>query len=124
MHFFVYDLLEIGFLLVLVTHVMGLVNAFLQAGIHGFVPTGFFQSHIGGNNPLAVPVSVILAVPMYANAAGVIPVLEALVARGIPLGTALAFMMAVVGLSLPEAMMLRKAMKPRLLGVFFGSESR
>lgn len=98
-----------------------LIGLALAAGIHGFVPTGFFQSHIGGENPLAVPVSVILAVPMYANAAGVIPVVEALVAKGIPLGTALAFMMAVVGLSLPEAMMLRKAMKPRLLGVFFGS---
>lgn len=91
------------------------------AFIHGFVPTGFFEGYISESNPLAVPLSVVLAVPMYASASGVIPVVQALVAKGIPLGTAMAFMMAVVGLSLPEAMMLKKVMRVRLLGTFFGT---
>lgn len=93
----------------------------IGAGIHGFVPTGFFEEYLAGNNPLAVPLSVVLAVPMYANAAGILPVVQALVAKGIPLGTAIAFMMAVVGLSLPEAMMLKKVMQPRLLATFFST---
>jgi len=93
----------------------------IGAGIHGFVPTGFFEQYLSGGNPLAVPLSVVLAVPMYANASGIIPVVQALVAKGIPLGTAMAFMMAVVGLSLPEAMMLKKAMQTRLLATFFGT---
>ena len=93
----------------------------IGAGIHGFVPTGFFEDYLAGNNPLAVPLSVALAVPMYANASGILPVVQALVAKGIPLGTAIAFMMAVVGLSLPEGMMLKKVMQPRLLGAFFGT---
>jgi len=93
----------------------------IGAGIHGYVPTGFFEQYLSGGNPLAVPLSVVLAVPMYANASGIIPVVQALVAKGIPLGTAMAFMMAVVGLSLPEAMMLKKAMQTRLLATFFGT---
>jgi len=91
----------------------------IGAGIHGFVPTGFFETYLAGDNLLAVPMSVVLAVPMYANAAGILPVVQALVAKGIPLGTAIAFMMAVVGLSLPEAMMLKKVMQTRLLATFF-----
>ena len=91
------------------------------AFIHGFVPTGFFERYLSPSNPLAVPISVLVAVPMYASASGVIPVVQALVAKGIPLGTAMAFMMGVVGLSLPEALILKKVMSPRLLGVFFGS---
>mgnify|MGYP006424878507 CR=1 FL=1 len=93
----------------------------IGAGIHGFVPTGFFETYLASDNPLAVPASVLLAVPMYANASGILPVVQALVAKGIPLGTAIAFMMAVVGLSLPEGMMLKKVMQPRLLGAFFGT---
>lgn len=93
----------------------------IGAGIHGYVPTGFFKEYLSGGNPLAVPLSVVLAVPMYANASGILPVVQALVAKGIPLGTAMAFMMAVVGLSLPEAMMLKKAMQTRLLATFFGT---
>jgi uncharacterized membrane protein YraQ (UPF0718 family) len=93
----------------------------IGAGIHGYVPTGFFEQYLSGGNPLAVPLSVVLAVPMYANASGILPVVQALVAKGIPLGTAMAFMMAVVGLSLPEAMMLKKAMQARLLTTFFGT---
>jgi hypothetical protein len=91
------------------------------AGIHGYVPTGFFQEYLAGGNPFAVPLSVVLAIPMYANASGILPVVQALVAKGIPLGTAIAFMMGVVGLSLPEAMMLKKVMQPRLLATFFAT---
>jgi len=93
----------------------------LGAAIHGFIPTGYFEQWITKDNPFAVPVAVILGVPMYANATGIIPILQALVSKGIPLGTALAFSMAVVGLSLPEATLLRKVMKPRLIAWFFGS---
>lgn len=91
------------------------------AAVHGWVPAGVFESWLGESNPLAVPAAVTVAVPIYAGASGVIPVVQALVAKGVPLGTALAFMMAVVGLSLPEALMLRKVMRPKLLAVFFGS---
>lgn len=69
---------------------------------------------------LSVPLSVLLAVPMYANAAGIVPVVEVFVAKGVPLGTSLAFMMAVVGLSLPEATLLKKVMTWKLILVFFG----
>ena len=71
------------------------------------------------DNWYAVPLSVMLAVPMYANAAGIVPVIEVFVAKGIPLGTAIAFMMAVVDLSLPEATLLKKEMTWRLIAVFF-----
>lgn len=93
----------------------------IGALIHGFVPTGFFDNYMSESNPLAVPVSVLLAVPMYANASAVIPITQALVVKGIPLGTAMAFMMGVVGLSLPEAMMLKKVMTTRLLVAFFSA---
>ena len=72
------------------------------------------------DNWFAVHLSVVLAVPMYANAAGIVPVIEVFVAKGISIGTALAFMMAVVGLSLPEATLLKKVMTWRLIGIFFG----
>ncbi len=84
----------------------------IGAGIHGYVPDEFFARWMGHDNPYAVPLSVLLAVPMYANAAGIVPVVQVFVAKGIPLGTALAFMMAVVGLSLPEATLLKKVMRP------------
>lgn len=89
--------------------------------IHGYVPTGYFESWLTESNPFGVPLSVAVAVPMYSSASGIIPVVGALVSKGVPLGTAMAFMMAVVGLSLPEALILRKVMRPRLLGAFFGS---
>jgi uncharacterized protein len=92
----------------------------IGALIHGFVPTGFFENYISADNIFAVPIAVILAVPMYANSVGVIPIIESLVAKGVPLGTALSFMMAIVGLSLPEAFILKKVMKTRLLIYFFG----
>ena len=88
--------------------------------IHGFVPTGFFERYISKNNPLAVPLAVIIGIPMYANATSVIPIVQALIAKWIPLGTWLAFMMATVGLSLPEFLILKKVMKMKLLLIFFG----
>ena len=93
----------------------------IGAFMHGYVPEGFFEQYMSKSNWYAVPLSVLLAVPMYANAAGIVPVIEVFVAKGIPVGTALAFMMAVVGLSLPEATLLKKVMKWRLIGVFFGT---
>lgn len=92
----------------------------IGAFMHGFVPEGFFSQYMSKDNWFAVPLSVILAVPMYANAAGIVPVIEVFVAKGIPLGTSIAFMMAVVGLSLPEATLLKKVMSWRLIGIFFG----
>ena len=89
--------------------------------IHGYVPEGFFQHYMAKSSWFAVPLSVVLGVPMYANAAGIVPVIEVFVAKGVPIGTALAFMMAVVGLSLPEATMLKKVMTWRLIGIFFGT---
>ena len=92
----------------------------IGAAMHGFVPEGFFEGFMAKDKWFAVPLSVVLAVPMYANAAGIVPVIEVFVAKGIPIGTALAFMMAVVGLSLPEATLLKKVMTWRLIGIFFG----
>ena len=91
----------------------------IGAFMHGFLPEGFFEQYMSRDNWYAVPLSVMLAVPMYANAAGIVPVIEVFVAKGIPLGTAIAFMMAVVGLSLPEATLLKKVMTWRLIAVFF-----
>lgn len=97
-----------------------IIGVAVGAAIHGFIPTGFFEKYITAGNIFAVPIATILAVPMYANSVGVIPVIESLVDKGIPLGTAIAFMMAIVGLSLPEALILKKIMKTRLLIYFFG----
>ncbi len=92
----------------------------LGAGIHGYVPEGFLASFMGKGAWWAVPVAVLLGVPMYSNAAGIIPIVQALLEKGAALGTVLAFMMSVIGLSLPEAVILRKVLKMRLLFVFFG----
>ena len=97
-----------------------LIGIAIGAGIHGFVPDEFFAQWMGKENWYAVPLSVILAVPMYANAAGIVPVIQVFVTKGISIGTALAFMMAVVGLSLPEATLLKKVMTWKLIGIFFG----
>lgn len=91
----------------------------LGALMHGFIPTGFFEQYISVDNPLAVPLAVILGVPMYSNAAGVLPVIQVFVQKGIPIGTAIAFMMAVVGLSIPEATLLKKVMTWKLIAIFF-----
>jgi len=92
----------------------------IGAVIHGWAPEDFFARYAGPDNPLAVPVAVVLGIPLYSNAAGTIPLVEALHAKGVALGTSLAFMMSVVALSLPEMVLLRRVLKPRLLGAFAG----
>ncbi len=110
-----------------VREIVGKVWPWVIAGIavgaliHGFVPTGAMARILGAERWWSVPVAVLLGVPMYTNAAGVIPVLQALLEKGVPLGSALAFMMAVIGLSLPEAMILRRVLRPPLLAAFFGA---
>ena len=98
-----------------------IIGIAIGATMHGYVPEGFFEEYLSGEHWYAVPLAVILAVPMYANAAGIVPVVEVFVAKGVSLGTALAFMMSVVGLSLPEATMLKKVMNMKLIGIFFGT---
>ena len=98
-----------------------IIGIAIGAAMHGYVPEGFFETWLSKDNWFAVPLAVICAVPMYANAAGIVPVIEVFVAKGIPLGTAIAFMMSVVGLSLPEATMLKKVMTWRLVGIFFST---
>jgi uncharacterized membrane protein YraQ (UPF0718 family) len=90
------------------------------AGIHGYVPQDFMASFMGKGAWWSVPAAVLLGVPMYSNAAGIIPIVKALLEKGAALGTVLAFMMAVIGLSLPEAIILRNILKPRLVFTFFG----
>ncbi|MEC8831907.1 MAG: permease, partial [Bacteroidota bacterium] len=87
--------------------------------IHGYVPQSFFEKYISESNPFAVPISVLLGIPLYIDAVGVLPVIETLVDKGVPLGTAIAFMMASIGLSLPEALLLKKVMKRKLIVTFF-----
>lgn len=88
------------------------------AGIHGYVPQDLIMRWAGPENPFAVPVAVLIGVPLYANVAGVLPITEALAGKGLPLGTVLAFTMAVTALSLPEMVILRKVLRPPLLAVF------
>lgn len=90
------------------------------AGIHGYAPEDALAAIMGREAWWSVPTAVLIGVPMYSNAAGIVPVVQALLGKGAALGTALAFMMAVIALSLPEAVILRKVLKPRLLAVFFG----
>ena len=92
----------------------------IGAGIHGYVPENFMASIMGKDAWWSVPLAVLIGVPMYSNAAGIIPVVQALLEKGAALGTVMAFMMAVIALSLPEAIILRKVLKPRLIAVFFG----
>ena len=97
-----------------------LIGIAIGAVMHGYIPEGFFEDYIGNGSWYAVPLAVILGVPMYANATGIVPVIQVFVEKGIPLGTSLAFMMAVVGLSIPEAMLLKKVMTGKLIAIFFG----
>jgi uncharacterized membrane protein YraQ (UPF0718 family) len=96
------------------------VGVGLGAFIHGYVPADFLARWAGRDNPFAVPVAVALGVPLYSNAAGVIPIVHALMEKGMAIGTVLAFMMAVTALSLPEAIILKNVLKNRLLFTFFG----
>jgi uncharacterized membrane protein YraQ (UPF0718 family) len=88
------------------------------AGIHGYVPEGFMASIMGKEAWWSVPAAVVIGIPMYSNAAGIVPVIHALLGKGAALGTVLAFMMSVIALSLPEMVILRKVLKPRLIGIF------
>jgi len=90
----------------------------IGAVVHGYVPAGLLANYAGQDNPLAVFVGVGLGIPLYSNAVGTIPVVEALIGKGVAVGTALAFMMAVTALSVPELIILRKVIKPTLIGVF------
>ncbi len=100
------------------------VTAFVILGvgvgafIHGYVPVDLIARYAGPQNVFAVPLAVILGVPMYSNAAGTIPIVQALMGKGLPLGTVLAFMMAVTAISLPEMIILRKVLKVKLLAIF------
>jgi len=87
--------------------------------IHGYVPEGFFELYLQKAGAWGVPLAVFLGVPLYSNASGVIPIVHSLITKGVPIGTGLAFMMAVVGLSLPEAVILKRVLKWQLLLIFF-----
>ena len=95
-----------------------IVGIAVGAGIHGYVPEDFMASLMGKEAWWSVPVAVLIGVPMYTNAAGIIPIVEALLAKGAALGTVLAFMMSVIALSLPEMIILRKVLKLRLIIIF------
>nr|WP_321351471.1 permease [uncultured Methanoregula sp.] len=97
-----------------------LLGIAIGAVIHGYAPADFLVNIAGPGNPLAVPIAVLVGIPLYSNAAGMIPIMQVLTAKGMAMGTALAFMMAVIGLSLPEMIILRKVIKLRLLLVFAG----
>jgi hypothetical protein len=97
-----------------------LLGIAVGAGIHGYVPENFMASIMGKDAWWSVPLAVVIGVPMYSNAAGIIPIVQALLGKGAALGTVLAFMMSVIALSLPEAIILRKVLKPRLIATFFG----
>lgn len=98
-----------------------LVGVGIGALIHGWVPTEFFVTYAGPDNPFAVVVATVIGAPMYANAVGVIPIAEAMWSKGMALGTVMSFMMATVALSLPEFILLKQVLKPKLLALFFGS---
>ena len=97
-----------------------IVGIGIGALMHGYIPDGFFEEYLSKDNLFAVPLATILAVPMYSSASGILPVVQVLVSKGVSLGTAIAFMMGVVGLSLPEAMLLKKVMSLKLIAIFFG----
>ena len=97
-----------------------LIGVGVAAGIHGYVPVEFVAQVAGKNNPLAVPVAVLIGIPLYSNAAGTIPIVQVLVEKGVPIGTALALMMSIVAISIPEMLILRQVVKWQLLGVFAG----
>ncbi|MCB0333021.1 MAG: permease [Bdellovibrionales bacterium] len=95
-----------------------LLGVGIGAGIHGFVPQEWFIEHAGSENFFAVPLAVIMAVPLYSNVTGTIPVAEVLIAKGLPVGTTLAFIMSTVAISLPELVILRKVLKVQMLAFF------
>jgi len=98
-----------------------IIGVGIGAFIHGYVPQDFITKYAGGDAWYAVPIAVIMGIPMYASAAGILPLVEALSAKGMLMGTAISFMMAVVALSLPEAMILKRVLSMKLIGIFFGT---
>jgi uncharacterized membrane protein YraQ (UPF0718 family) len=109
-----------------VKEIVGKVWIYIVAGIavgaaaHGYVPENFMAHLMGQSTWYSVPLSVIIGVPLYSNAAGIIPIVSVLIEKGVPLGTALAFMMSVIGLSLPEMIILKKVLKLPLILAFVG----
>lgn len=97
-----------------------LIGVGLGAGLHGYVPQEWFLENAGKNNPFAVPIAVLVGIPLYSNATGIIPVAEVLLNKGVPIGTILAFIMSIVAISLPEILILRKVLKPQMLAFFIG----
>jgi uncharacterized protein len=97
-----------------------LIGIAIGAIIHGYAPADFLVNIAGPDNPLAVPIAVLIGIPLYSNAAGMIPILEVLTSKGMAMGTALAFMMAVIALSIPELIILRKVIKIKLIAIFVG----
>jgi len=95
-----------------------LIGIGIGAAIHGWAPEEILSKYAGSDNPLSVVIAVLCGIPLYSNALGTIPIAEALIGKGVGLGTALAFMMAVTALSVPEMVLLRKVMKPRLITIF------
>lgn len=100
-----------------------LIGIGIGAAIHGWAPEEILAKYAGSDNPLSVVIAVLCGIPLYANALGTIPIAEALIGKGVGLGTALAFMMAVTALSVPEMVLLRKVMKPRLIATFVATAS-
>jgi hypothetical protein len=97
-----------------------LIGIAIGGVIHGYAPQDLLIKIAGKDNPLAVPIAVLIGIPLYSNAAGMVPIVGVLIDKGLPVGTALAFMMAVIGLSLPEMIILRKVLKPKLIAIFVG----
>ncbi len=97
-----------------------LVGIGIGAILHGFIPQSFFLKYASPDNLFAVPAAVLIGIPLYSNATGVIPIVEALLGKGVPLGTVLALMMSVAAISLPEMIILRKVLKPQLIATFTG----
>lgn len=97
-----------------------LIGIGIGAWIHGYAPVDLVLKYAGPGNPFAVIVAVLIGVPLYSNAAGTIPIVQALVEKGMPMGTALAFMMSIVAISTPEMIILRKVIKPKLIAIFVG----
>lgn len=108
-----------------VSEIIGKVWPYVLVGIaiggfmHGYAPADFLSKAAGPSNFFAVPIAVIIGIPLYSNAAGIIPIVKVLMDKGMAIGTALSFMMAVTALSFPEAIILRKVLKPRLLIIYF-----
>ncbi len=112
-HYFAWDILKSIALYVLLGLIVG-------AAIHGYVPVEFFGKYLGPSNPFAVPLAAVIGAPIYANHVGVVPIVQALLLKGVPVGTALVILMSITAISLPEIMMLKKVLSWKLIGLFLG----